>query len=458
MNTSLAHEQDIDQQIEECYSKINGYRSQLNDIKSELDGINSELESLSDEQQKYEILTGVCENLEKLKEIGGNDLFWTGLAKDGEIDVHLNRVRDQASFFERRIKKVTDRRDEAIEKRDYIQNEIAFHAEEIEYLKEIEEEAKFDFIVDRDIKPESYRVVVMPWTKKTKDEKKFRKILIISLLISLLIGLLVPLYKIAIPDRSEVVEVPERMTKLIKRRIKEKDKAAPKKRVENKQIDKLKPEKDKKKQPSKQERQQARENVKRKGVLAFKNNFADLLDEASLEKLGTNANLSNAGSTAKRTKRSILTASARSSSGGISASQLSQNVAGTGDQIEAVAFSRVESDIGTGVGEDRPLSNGPGPSRTDEEIQIVFDKYKATLYRIYNRELRVNPTLQGKVVLRMTIEPDGTVSLAKVESTDMNAKSMLEKVVARVKRFNFGAKEGVPSITILYPIDFLPAS
>ena len=92
------------------------------------------------------------------------------------------------------------------------------------------------------------------------------------------------------------------------------------------------------------------------------------------------------------------------------------------------------------------------------EIQIVFDKYKAALYRIYNRELRANPTLQGKVVLRITIEPNGSVSLAKVEDTDMDAKAMLAKVVARVKKFNFGAKEGVPPTTILYPIDFLPAS
>ena len=62
------------------------------------------------------------------------------------------------------------------------------------------------------------------------------------------------------------------------------------------------------------------------------------------------------------------------------------------------------------------------------------------------------------MVLRITIEPDGSVSLAKVESTDMEAKAMLAKVVERVNKFNFGAKEGVPATTILYPIDFLPAS
>ena len=73
-----------------------------------------------------------------------------------------------------------------------------------------------------------------------------------------------------------------------------------------------------------------------------------------------------------------------------------------------VEFSRVESSIGSDFfGEEAPLSDGPGPSRTDEEIQIVFDRYKSALYRIYNRQLRKNPTLQGKMVLRLTIKPDG---------------------------------------------------
>ena len=38
--------------------------------------------------------------------------------------------------------------------------------------------------------------------------------------------------------------------------------------------------------------------------------------------------------------------------------------------------------------------------RTDEEIQIVFDRYKASLYRLYNRELRNDPTLRGQMVLQ----------------------------------------------------------
>jgi TonB family protein len=147
------------------------------------------------------------------------------------------------------------------------------------------------------------------------------------------------------------------------------------------------------------------------------------------------------------------------SSKGINTAALSRNVGGTGKDIGGVEFSRVESSIGTDfAGEERPLSDGPGPSRTDEEIQIVFDKYKAALYRIYNRELRKNPTLQGKMVLRLTIEPNGKVSACTVDSSDMDAPTLDKKIAARVKKFNFGAKDGVPTITILYPIDFLPAS
>jgi hypothetical protein len=103
------------------------------------------------------------------------------------------------------------------------------------------------------------------------------------------------------------------------------------------------------------------------------------------------------------------------------------------------------------------VSDGPGASRTDEEIQIVFDRYKATLYRIYNKELRKDPTLRGKILLKITIEPGGEVSLCKVESTDLASPELVAQIVGRVEKFNFGPKDGVPKTTILYPIDFLPA-
>ena len=107
----------------------------------------------------------------------------------------------------------------------------------------------------------------------------------------------------------------------------------------------------------------------------------------------------------------------------------------------------------------RPMAGGgPGPARTDEEIQIVFDRHKAALYRLYNRELRKDPTLRGQLVLRLTIEPDGTVSLCQLQSTDMDAPMLSQQIVNRVSNFDFGAKDGIGAMTIIYPIDFLPAA
>ena len=105
----------------------------------------------------------------------------------------------------------------------------------------------------------------------------------------------------------------------------------------------------------------------------------------------------------------------------------------------------------------RPLSGGRSAGRTDEEIQIVFDRYKAALYRLYNRELRKDPTLRGQLVLRLTIEPDGSVSLCQLQSSNMDAAVLVQQVVDRVRAFDFGAKEDIVAMTIIYPIDFLPA-
>ena len=73
------------------------------------------------------------------------------------------------------------------------------------------------------------------------------------------------------------------------------------------------------------------------------------------------------------------------------------------------------------------------------------------------RELRKDPTLRGQLVLRLTIEPDGSVSMCELHSASMDAPDLAAQVVNRVKTFDFGAKEDIVAITIIYPIDFLPA-
>jgi hypothetical protein len=61
------------------------------------------------------------------------------------------------------------------------------------------------------------------------------------------------------------------------------------------------------------------------------------------------------------------------------------------------------------------------------------------------------------MLIRISIEGSGAVSMCKVETTDLASAELVARIVERIKRFNFGPKEGVQKVTILYPIDFLPS-
>jgi hypothetical protein len=201
-----------------------------------------------------------------------------------------------------------------------------------------------------------------------------------------------------------------------------------------------------------------KEQVKSKGILAFRDSFANRANIRPSAQLGAQARFTNAGANAVgRPERSMVTSSAPGSSGGINLSDISRNVGGGGQAIEGGGVMQVASSIGGGEGAGRPLSGGRSAGRTDEEIQIVFDRYKAALYRLYNRELRKDPTLRGQLVLQLTIEPDGSVSLCQLQSSNMGAPVLAQQVIDRVSTFDFGAKENIVSMTIIYPIDFLPA-
>jgi len=207
------------------------------------------------------------------------------------------------------------------------------------------------------------------------------------------------------------------------------------------------------------EQPKPREQVKSKGILAFRDSFASRANLRPTAQLGSQARVSNAGENAVgRPERSMVTTSAPGSSGGINLADISRDVGGGGQGIGGVEIGQVASSIGGGGGADRPLSGGATAGRTDEEIQIVFDRYKAALYRLYNRELRKNPTLRGQLTLRLTIEPDGSVSLCQLQSSSMDAPTLAQQVVDRVLGFDFGAKEDIAAMTIIYPIDFLPAA
>lgn len=299
------------------------------------------------------------------------------------------------------------------------------------------------------------RNAVLPWNQSPADENRYRRIRTVTVLLFLLLGLIMPF--VPIPEKPKTVEIPERMAKLIQ----EQKPPPPPPKVaekppEKQETDKVKP------KPAKDDPAvaAAREKAKRSGLLAFSEGFTDLMDNQAEAKLGKQARVTSAGADigAKRSERSLITSGVTRGSGGINTAALSRDVAGAGLGSDVRGTSRVTGFIGGAeFGDaDRPLADSVRGSRTDEEIQVVFDRNKAALYSIYQRALRNDPTLKGKVVLKITIAPSGQVVAASVESSDLKDPELERKIAARVKLFDFGAKD-VDQITITYPIDFLPA-
>jgi TonB family protein len=98
---------------------------------------------------------------------------------------------------------------------------------------------------------------------------------------------------------------------------------------------------------------------------------------------------------------------------------------------------------------------GDGRQRSIEDVRRVFDANKGAIFAIYNRALRQDPTLQGKVVLRLVIDPTGRVAGVEVVTSELEDDGLVAKIVNRVRMFDFGQRD-VGTTTISYPVHFLP--
>jgi hypothetical protein len=440
----------------------------LESLADDLRAVDGELEGLATQRMQHALLVDVCSSLDKLGVTGGASLFW-GEGADREANAgHLQRVRARVDAFNARVAEIDGRRSALIDRIGRQQNNASLMEDVLFEALEEEERLKQEWIVEREISKLPAYKAYLPWTHGHEDDKRFRKSVTSALLACLVFALVLPF--IHLPQRimKPDVQVPERIVRLlIESRPKPQTPREQPKLKPQEQLAEQKPKEATKvaAQPKEAPKEAAGEGPKvaDQGILAFREKLAAMQQEdQALARLGSQAQI-NGASDSGPVQRAMLTTNAPGSSGGINLASLSRGVGGSGGAggMARVAVTRVSSGIG-GIGKpgaDRPLSgDGVGPSRTDEEIQIVFDRYKASLYRLYNKELRKDPSLRGQMVLKLTIEPDGSVSLCALQASDMNAPELSAQVVDRVKTINFGAKDGVPPITILYPIDFLPAA
>lgn len=205
----------------------------------------------------------------------------------------------------------------------------------------------------------------------------------------------------------------------------------------------------------------ARDKAKKSGINALSDQLADLRDN-TLSGLDSSRQLSDEVVAARPGAGggggSSIAASAASGSGGIGTAQASSTRTKSGAGLGERRTTVVKAPKGIGPDITKPGQSGTSQraGRTLEEIQLVFDRNKGSFYSMFNRALRTDPGLRGKVVVRLTIAPSGAVTACELVSSELGNPELEQKVIQRVKLLNFGAKN-VPSFTYPnYPIVFLP--
>jgi TonB family protein len=299
-----------------------------------------------------------------------------------------------------------------------------------------------------------YRLYELPWSPTEEIEARFRKVMKITFGIFLVLAIAIPL--IPVPDKSltKAPEIPDRIVKLvIEKKVPPPPPPPPK--VEEKKPEPLKVE-PKPQPPPKVE--DAREKAQKSGLLKLQDQLADLRDNSVLDKAAQTKNLSGKVNENTASERSLITSKVGASSGGINTASLSRGYGSGAGSLTGHNTTQVTSAVLAKQAEDG-VRRGAGSNkatRSEEEIALIFDRNKGAIYSIYTRALRDKPDLRGKLVLELTISPDGSITRCDVVSSELGDPELERKLVARIKQFRFEARD-VGTITVTKPIDFFPA-
>jgi TonB family protein len=343
----------------------------------------------------------------------------------------------------------------------------------------------------------SFNTPELPWAGVAEDDERFRKILQYVWGIAIILCLIVFFMPPVVPDRKQ--ELPEQVATMVLDHVKQlppppvpevaKESDLPKAEEKSAEVNP----KEHKQKPAPEARvpvpdkapgevDAARRKVAGVGLLASSSDLAELRGapmavQINPVKPGAGVGSGSgpgvgAGNEAGLPDRAMITSNASGGSGGINTSGYSRNAGGGG--LAGRSTTLVEGAVGGGGGGGAGRAGSAGTqaggktggtvqrggsgkaSRSIEEIKLVFEKNKGAIYAIYNRALREDPGLQGKVVLELKIAPGGNVLDCHIVSSELKSPELESKLLARIRQFDFGAKD-VDQMNVTWPVDFLPS-
>lgn len=327
----------------------------------------------------------------------------------------------------------------------------------------------------------------LPWSSTRSDDQRFYRILLISVALLLLVSL--PIGFIHLPElpRAQKEKLPPQLARVMLERklvpppvkadikpevkaaepVPEPVKAAPKPApsaevakapaaTEAPATSAARP------QPSAAAVAQARERAQNAGVLQASNELAQmrsLLQTSAVADapVATGTQSANAAQAAK-TERNLIDSGAKTTSGGVNSAALSR------DTATAALAGQQQTQVASTLGEQvKPVaqakagtSDGAGSSaRSEEDIRRVMNQNRGAIDIIYQRALRQNAALQGKLVVKLVIDPSGRVIEASVVSSELGDADLESKILNRIRLISFPAAN-VQRTTVNQTFDFFP--
>lgn len=221
----------------------------------------------------------------------------------------------------------------------------------------------------------------------------------------------------------------------------------------------VKPKEPVKAPPPKEAVEKAREQAANSGVMQFKDDLAEMRDMMQTSAVETAATtVTNSTGEAAQVDRAMITSGAKTASGGINTAALSRDTGGTA--LSGRETTKVKSTLAEGSKKSTQATAGNsdgagGAARSEEDIRKIMNQHKGAIDLIYNRALRQNASLQGKMVVKIVIDPNGKIVEASLVSSELGDPDLEAKILQRIKLITFPASNVVRT-TLNQAFDFFP--
>tara|TARA_R110002167_G_scaffold19692_1_gene72380 strand:- start:74868 stop:75866 length:999 start_codon:yes stop_codon:yes gene_type:complete len=310
--------------------------------------------------------------------------------------------------------------------------------------------------------------------KPSKQDKLFKQILWLLLLVYVVFAVVVPMLEQVELPREVKEQVPPQLAKIIlqekqlpppvKPEVKppepeplpklEPELAPPEEKVPEKPVEQaVKPQIV---QPT--TREAAKEKASTSGLAAMKDELF-LMREAFDVKPAAQRKLDQTTAQEVKVKRDLLAGAANKQTESLAKSAISQTVAAeslSGNQTQQIRLAKEEVLATQGASAEKASQASQGGQRSEAALRRTLEANKSRLYSLYNRALRKDPFLKGKVMFEIVIQPNGNVSKVTINSSELNNAKLERQLTLVLRSISFPA-EKVAVMTTIWAIDFFPS-